>query len=138
MGAHRELLADPLGAQPVAEDQAVLVDARDLDPPEARYLATSSVRRSAVADLDVATLPEGPLILHIDVDVTDPGDLPGLLVPALGGPRSAQVVAAAHRVLATGRVAVLDIACPWHPATDDSTRQLRADLLQDLFSGWGA
>jgi arginase len=138
MGAHRELLADPLGVQPVAEDQAVLVDARDLDPAEAQYLATSSVRRSGVADLDVASLPEGQLILHIDLDVTDPGDMPGLRFPAPGGPRAAQVTAAARRILATGRVTVLDIACIWHPAADDSIRRIRASLLQELISGWNA
>ncbi|WP_239123249.1 arginase family protein [Rhizocola hellebori] len=132
LGAHPELLAGPLGVQVVAEDRVVLVDARDLDPPEVDYLRSSSIRRSGVAELDVASLPDGPLILHIDVDVTDPGELPGLLFPAPGGPPATQVVAAARRILATGRVTVLDIACPWHPLADEHTHQIRADLLRDL------
>jgi arginase len=132
LGAHPELLARPLGVQPVAEDRAVLVDARDLDPPEAAYLRTSSVRRSSVADLDAASLPDGPLIVHVDMDVTDPGELPGLLFPAPGGPPAADVVAAVRRVVATGRVSVLDIACPWHPTAERHVQQSRADLLHAL------
>ena len=135
LGVHPDLLARPLGLRPVAEDQAVLVDARDLDPPEAAYLRTSAVRRSGVADLDTASLPDGPLIVHVDVDVTDPEEFPGLLFPAPGGPPSADVVAAVHRILATGRVTVLDIACPWHPTSEDRVQQARTELLRELISG---
>ena len=135
LGAHPELLAAPLGMQPVAEDRAVLVDARDLDPAEAEFLATARVRRSTVAGLDTAELPDGPLILHVDVDVTDPAELPGLLFPAPGGPAAAQVVDAVHRVLATGRVAVLHIACPWHPTYHARVQQARTDLLRALITG---
>jgi arginase len=135
LGAHPDLLARPLGLQPLAEHRTILVGARDLDPPETEYLQTSAVRRSDVADLDTASLPDGPLIVHVDLDVTDPGELPGLLFPAPGGPPAAQVVAAVRRILATGRVTVLDIACPWHPASQDHVRQARTDLLRELVSG---
>lgn len=135
LGAHPDLLARPLGLQPLAEHRTILVGARDLDPPETEYLQTSAVRRSDVADLDTASLPDGPLMVHVDLDVTDPGELPGLLFPAPGGPPAAQVVAAVRRILATGRVTVLDIACPWHPASQDHVRQARTDLLRELVSG---
>jgi arginase len=135
LGAHPDLLARPLGLQPVAEDRAVLVDARDLDPPEVEYLSASSVRRSAVADLNTASVPDGPLILHVDVDVTNPSGLPGLLFPAPGGPTAADVVAAVRRVLATRRVTVLDIACSWHPTHDPRVQETRAELLRVLLSG---
>src|SRR6185436_17512054 len=39
-----------LGMTPIAEDRAVLVDARDLDPGEVTALAASAVRQVAVAD----------------------------------------------------------------------------------------
>jgi len=135
LGAHPERLAEPLRMQPVPEDRAVLVDARDLDPAEADYLASARVRRGTVAGLDPADLPDGPLILHVDLDVIDPGELPGLLFPAPGGPAAADVVAAVHRVLATGRVVVLDIACPWHPTDETRVQQARTDLLRALVSG---
>jgi arginase len=132
LGVHPELLARPLGLEPVAEDRTLLVGAWDLDPAETEYLQTSAVRRCEVASLDTASLPDGPLIVHVDLDVTDPGELPGLLFPAPGGPPASQVVAAVRRILATGRVTVLDLACPWHPTGQYHIQQARADLVREL------
>ena len=132
-GAHPDLLADRLGVRPVAEERCLLVDARDLDPAEASFLKESRVRRAEVGDVDAA-LPDGPLLLHVDLDVIDPAELPGTLFPAPGGPPASKVLAAIHRVVATGRVFALDIACPWNPATDQAAQQTRAALLQDLTS----
>ena len=127
-----------LGAHPRATDPAAGPPAggRGPDPPGGcpgpgpgrgrEYLQTSAVRRCEVAELDVASLPDGPLIVHVDLDVTDPAELRGLLFPAPGGPPACQVVAAVHRILATGRVTVLDIACPWHPTSQDQVQQARA------------
>jgi arginase len=134
LGAHADRLA-PLGVRPVAEHRTLLVGARDLDPPEVEFLAGSAVRRSTVPDLDADALPDGPLILHVDVDVIDPADLPGLSFPAAGGPSTGQVLAAIGRVLATGRVAVLDIACIWQPTDDGRVRRIRAGLLAALLAG---
>ena len=131
-GAHADLLADRLGVKPIAEDRCVLVDARDLDPPEIEFLRTSRTRRVGVADLTAATLPEGPLIVHVDVDVIDPSELPGLLFEAPNGPSATDVFAAIQRIVATDRVIALDIACPWHPTTDPETQQNRAALIEDL------
>jgi arginase len=138
LGAHPELLAEPLGLQPLTEDRAVLVDARDLDAAEAEFLRDSAVRRSSVADLDAGVLPDGPLVLHVDADVVDAGELPGLLFPAPGGPSSSAVVAAVRRVLATGRVTVLDIACPWQATERRDVQQARTDLLDALIGGQAA
>ncbi|MEV6491949.1 arginase family protein [Actinoplanes sp. NPDC051633] len=129
MGAHSELLADRLGVRPVAEDRCVLVDARDLDPAEADFLKGSAVQQSSVGDL--RELPDGPLLLHVDLDVIDPSDLPGLLFPAPDGPPASRVLAAIHRVIDTGRVVALDIACPWHPADPENQRR-RSGLLTAL------
>jgi arginase len=138
LGAHTELIAGPLGLQPLTEDRTVLVDARDLDPAEVDYLDHSAIRRSAVTGLDVAALPAGPLILHVDMDVVDGDELPGLLFPASGGPSSSAVVEAVHRVLATGRVTVLNIACTWRSTMFKRTEQARTDLLRALIAGQAA
>lgn len=130
LGADPEVLAEPLGLRPLTEDRAVLVDARDLDPAEAEFLASSRVRRCPVDDVD---LPDGPLLLHIDVDVIDSGDLPGLKFPVPGGPSRDAVLASVRRVMATGRVAALDIACPWHLPEGDDTA-VRTRLLDDLLT----
>jgi arginase len=131
-GAHADLLADPLGVRPVPENRCVLVDARDLDPAEAEFLASSGIRRSTVTDLDESSLPDGPLILHVDLDVIDAAELPGLLFPAPNGPSTTDVLAAINRVVATGRVVALDIACPWHPATEQEPRAALLAALQPL------
>ncbi len=132
MGAHGELLAGPLGLRPIAEERAVLVDARDLDPAEVAYLAQSRLVRRTVEEIDGTVLPDGPVILHVDVDVIDAGELRGLRFPASSGPSTGAVLRAVDRVLATGRVVALDIACPWHPARDDRTLAARAALLAAL------
>jgi arginase len=134
LGAHAELLADPLGLRPVSEDRTVLVGARDLDPAEEQFLATAAVRRSTVQSMTADLAPEGPLVLHIDLDVVNPAALPGLLFPAAGGPPAAEVIDAVRRILATGRVAALDVACTWHPTDDSRTQKSRSDQLAALLT----
>lgn len=133
LGAHADLLA-PLGLRPIAENRTVLVGARDLDPPEEVFLTGSAVRRSSVAGLDAGALPDGLLIVHLDVDVIDPAEVPELLFPAAGGPSTSAVLAAIARIRATGRLAVLDIACVWRPTFDGRTRHKRATLLAALLA----
>jgi arginase len=135
LGAHADLLT-PLGLRPISEHRTVLVDARDLDPAEETYLAGSAIRRSTVAGLDPDSLPGGPLILHVDVDVIDDAELPETLFPAPGGPSMSAVLAAVDRVRSTGWLAALDIACPWRPTLDGRVRQTRAGLLASLL-GFG-
>ncbi|SPT50366.1 MULTISPECIES: arginase family protein [Actinomadura] len=130
LGADSGLLADRLGLRPLPEERAVLVDARDLDPAEADFLASSKVRRCGVEDVD---LPAGPIVLHVDVDVIDAGDLPGLKFPVGGGPSRDTVVESVRRIMATGRVAALSVACPWHlPEGEDAG--IRERLLRDLLA----
>ena len=138
VGGDPEHLTGPLGLRPLAEDRAVLVDARDLDGPEVDYLASSGIHRLGVADVTAerldALLPDGPFVLHVDLDVVDSAELTGLLFPAPDGPSSSAVVEAMRRALATGRVAVLDLACPWHPAADDHEAAARARLIADVLA----
>jgi arginase len=115
VGYRPELIAAALGLRAVPEHRVVLVGARDLDPPEVAYLAGALIGRAEVASLDAAALPGGPLYVHLDVDVIDPADMPGLRYPAPGGPRSADVARALDVLLATGRVAAIGIACTWRP-----------------------
>jgi len=121
---------DAGGLRGVEESRVVLAGARDLDPPEVEFLAGSAVRQVAVEDLDAAALPEGPLVLHVDLDVVDAADLPGLRFPVTPGPSTADVVDAVRRVLATGRVLAFDVACAWDPdaVTDAGPRLLRTLL----------
>ena len=121
-GYRPELISDDLGLRPIPDERVVLVDARDLDPPEAEFLTTSAIRRCDVDDLVADLIPDGPLYLHIDFDVVTPGELPGLLFPAAGGPGLDAVGAAIGQVMATGRVAAVGIGCTWNAGHDNATR----------------
>ncbi|QFU87038.1 arginase family protein [Amycolatopsis sp. YIM 10] len=112
LGDGDSTVADKIGLRPVPADRVVLVGARDLDPPEAEYLATSPVTTSRVEDIGV---PEGPIYLHIDLDVIDATQVPGLRYPAGQGPTQQAVREAASRVLDTGRVQALTLVCSWRP-----------------------
>ncbi len=131
LGYRPELIADRLGLRPVDEDRVVLVDGRDLDPPEAQYLARSAIRRVEVAALAADDLPAGPLLVHVDVDVVDPAEIAELSFPVPGGPTAAAVLAAVGRIRDTGRVAAVSVACAWSPGTADRDGQ-RARLLRGL------
>jgi arginase len=131
MGYRPELIGTRLGLRPVPEDRVLLAGARDLDPPEAAYLAGAQVHRTEVTGLTTAGLPGGPLYVHLDLDVINPGELPALRYPAPGGVTSAQLMAALRTLLATGRVAAVGVACSWlpgHPATAALTRGLAGAL----------
>ena len=110
-------IAGALGLRPVSPDRIVLAGARDLDPGEAELLAADGVAQVPVAGLGSGPLPAGPLYLHVDADVIDEGELPGLRYPAGGGPGTGTVAAAVRRVLATGQVAAWTLACTWRPGT---------------------
>jgi arginase len=114
-GYRPELIADRLGLRPVPEEHILLVGARDLDPPEASYLAAAAIQRRDVADVAAAELPDVPLYVHVDLDVLDPREVPGLRYPAPGGAAAGQLAGALRGLLASGRVAAITIACTWQP-----------------------
>jgi len=125
-GADRTV-ADLLGLRAVAEEDVVLVDARDLDPAEETFLAASAVRRCPV---DRVPVPDRPVYLHLDLDVVDPQDVPGLLFPAPGGPRLPAFTAAVRDVLAGGSVAAVGFACTWRPGS--GADRILADLTREV------
>lgn len=130
-GYRPDLIGERLGLRPVDEERVLLVDARDLDPPEVEYLAGAPIRRCAVDEIAADALPDGPLYVHVDFDVVDPHDLPGLLFPAPGGPGLDAVADALHRVVGTGRVAAVGLACTWRPG-DGAAERVRPYLRRVL------
>jgi arginase len=132
-GYRPELIAGRLSLRPVPEERIVLAGARDLDPPEAEYLARALIRQASLDGL-AAVLPSGPLHVHVDLDIIDPGWLPGLRYPAPGGASPAEVSDVLRGLLGAGRVAALDIACTWHPGHGAAARvgpHLEAAIAED-------
>lgn len=132
LGGDAERLACPLGLQPLAEERVVLVDGRDLDPAEVAYLATADVQRRRVEDVEAEDLPNGPLLLHLDVDVIDAASVPGVRFPVAGGPSKDAVLSALRRLIRSGRVRGVDVACIWSDAHDEGEQRVRHDLLAEL------
>jgi arginase len=126
LGAAPEPLAARLGVRPLTERQATLVDARDLDQAEAEYLASAEICRRIVHDVEA---PKTPVVLHIDVDVIDGAEVPGLLFPVSGGPTTGAVLAAVRRIVSSGNVVALDLACTWRPGVGE---EIRARLLAEI------
>ena len=118
LGYRSDATAEPLGLRPLTEGRALLVDARDLDQAEIDYLETSPLRRLPVDGLSAADLPEGPLLLNLDLDTLDPAVLPGLRYPAQGGPDVPALLRAVRTIMDSGRVAAVNIACTWEPGDD--------------------
>jgi arginase len=122
---------------PMADESVLLVDGRDLDPAEEQLLTTTGVRRTPLSDLDRALRAireDEPIYLHIDLDVLDPSELPGLLFPAAGGPDLDELVAAVREVAGRGRLAAASIGCTWHPDETDAERcrEVVAALLEAI------
>jgi arginase len=114
-----ELLADPLGLRPVPERNVVLADARDLDPAERAALAASQVRRiPATADACRAALSELrdlPVYLHVDVDILDSGEVPGLRFPTGPGPALGDIANCLTAITGTANVVAACLVCAWLP-----------------------
>jgi arginase len=131
-GRAPELFCDALGLRPVADANVVLADARDLDPAERDALTASQVRRVPAdpAAITAALAALGgagrtPVYLHLDVDVTDSAQLPGLRFPSGPGPSVTQIEQCLAAVCATADVKAACIACAWLPdrISDQTTRE---------------
>ena len=111
-------LMDAVGARPVPEDRIHLGDARDLDPPEARALAASAVRRAGTLDALLAAVASGSTVhVHLDCDVIDGEEVPAQAYPVPGGPSAAEVEAFCRALAARVEVAAVSV-CAWHPGRD--------------------
>ena len=134
VGGDPDLLSRPLGLRALPESRAVLVDARDLDPAEVTYLAQSDLRQLRVPDVSADDLPDGPVLVHVDLAVVDAGELPGGRCPVEDGPSAEQLGDALERLLAGGRVVALEVSCPWFDPADDAESLRRTELVGRLLS----
>jgi arginase len=118
-GRAPEPFADPLGLRPVPEHNIVLAGARDLDPAERDALAASQVRRiPATADAFRAALSglrDLPVYLHVDVDIMDSTEVPGLRFPSGPGPTLGDIEDCLTAITATADVVAASLACAWLP-----------------------
>jgi arginase len=137
-GRAPELFCDPLGVRPVADADVVLAGARDLDPAERDALTVSQVRRVPADPAAITSALSGlgrtPVYLHLDVDVIDGAQLPGLRFPSGPGPSVTQIEECLAAVRTTADVKAACIACAWLPdrISDQTTRETITRLARAL------
>ena len=101
----------------------------DLDPAEQASLAASQVRRVPADPAAITSALDGlgrtPVYLHLDVDVIDSEQLPGLRFPSGPGPSVTQIEECLAAVCAAADVAAACIGCAWLPdrVSDQATRE---------------
>ncbi|ROR67341.1 arginase family protein [Agrococcus jenensis] len=100
LGGADRTVPEALGLRPLDEGDVVLLDGRDLDPPEAAFLAASRVRHEPLH----AAEADRPVVLHV-------ADLPGLLFPVGGGPSLERVVEVVTAIVARNDVVAVSLAC---------------------------
>jgi arginase len=110
---------EPLALRPVPDRNVVLADARDLDPAERDALNASQIEHVAVSphaiQAALARLRAHAIYLHIDVDVINGAELPGLRFPTGGGPNLDTIEQTLSDIVTTVEPAAACIACAWLP-----------------------
>jgi arginase len=122
---------------PVPERNVALIGVRDLDPAEERSLLESAVRlvRGPELERDPAVLDHAlhglgsllQLYLHVDIDVLDPAEAPGVDYPVTGGLRLDALTRIIQRVAGLGNLAALAITAV-NPEKDNDERTVIAAL----------
>jgi arginase len=124
-------------AIPVPERNVALIGARDLDPAEERLLLESSLAlvRGPELGRDPAALDRAldelgslaQLYLHVDIDVLDPVEAPGVDYPAGGGLSQADLTRIVERTAGLGNLAALALTAV-NPEKDIDERTVAAGL----------
>ena len=105
--------------RPLAEDRVILTDARDLDPEEKQLIEEADViHLPDVGSLLNATLPNGPLYVHIDMDIINPANAPAMNYLAAGGPSAEELQTVMKHLRRTKKIAAVSVST-WNPKLDE-------------------
>jgi arginase len=128
-----------LGLTPVADEDVMLVGARDIDPGEENSLRDSAIRRLDVEEVAAAVSdlpdPTRPLYLHIDFDVMGGEYVDGLRFPTPAGPRPEAVLEAVNAIANLTAPVVVGLAATWSP--DGAGRAHAADMTARFLAALG-
>ncbi len=119
------------------EENIILTDGRDLDPPERELIESSAITHLPdVQTLLGNPLPGDALYIHFDVDVVALEESPAQNYPAQGGPSVACLDKVFRHLASTGRIAAISVST-WNPELDPDSRSedVSMALLQTLAGG---
>jgi arginase len=121
----------------VPERNVALIGVRDLDAAEEQLLLESSVAlvRGPELERDLAALDRAlhglsslpQLYLHVDIDVLDPTEAPGVDYPVAGGLRLDELTRIVQRAVGLGNIAALAITAV-NPEKDIDERTVSAAM----------
>jgi arginase len=123
-GRGPQWMCEAVGLSPLPEARIWLIDGRDLDPLERAALNASAVRRTGIAGLGSLRL-DGPVMVHIDMDVLDAEKAPAFNYPVKGGPSVAAVSRACREFAHANQVVAISV-CGWTGALDTDGRTAAA------------
>ena len=134
-------------AAPLPTDRILMVDVRNLDPPEEQLVRATDVVIAAAApgfpgeDLTQAVRDLADrcdlLYLHVDSDILDERYVPNHHTREPNGPSMEQVLAAVETVMATGKVATYAIVSVWTDGEGGETAVASGvELLRGGLESW--
>ena len=124
VGRGEQTMLKAQALSPLAEDRVILTDARDLDPGERQLIEGSDViHLPDVKNLLNAMLPNGPLYIHIDMDIINPVNAPAMNYLAAGGPSAEELQTVMKHLRRTQKIAAVSVST-WNPKLDED-RQSR-------------
>ncbi len=136
VGRGEQTIMETVRTTSLPEEKVILSDARNLDPGERESLADSKVTHlKQVSEILDHQLPSGPLWVHFDTDVIDPGQAPAMNYPAGGGPGVGELRTAFKHLAGTGRIVAVSLSS-WNPELDQdgSSQQVCMELLLELIN----
>ncbi|MEM8791868.1 MAG: arginase family protein [Pseudomonadota bacterium] len=108
-GRGPQWMCEEVGLAPFPEERIWLVDGRDLDP-----LEREAVDASGLHHIDIEGLAElkidGPVYVHLDVDVLSADEVAAFNYPVPGGPSVAVTVAGCRRFAAANDIVALSVS----------------------------
>lgn len=115
-------LAMHIGMRAIPDDRVILAGPRNLDKAEQELLELSAVHRMAPSELSPDVLPSGSVYLHVDLDVLDPGELPGMTFATPGGISLDELKSAIEAVTSSTRVVATSFTFTLDPDQQDPER----------------
>jgi len=129
-------MLEALQLKPLTEDRVILTDARDLDPGEKQLIeAANIIHYPNLNRLLDATLPDGPIYVHMDMDIVNPAEAPAMNYLAVGGPSAKELQRVMRRLSRTEKIAAVSVST-WNPEMDEDgqSREVCMGLLDALIN----
>ncbi|MQA02855.1 MAG: hypothetical protein GEV07_09085 [Streptosporangiales bacterium] len=130
-------LAMHIGMRAIPDDRVILAGPRDVDDAEQELLDISKLHRMRLDELAPQILPSGSVYLHVDLDILDPKELPGMRFATPGGASLDELAAAIESVTSSTRVVAVSFTFTLGEEQDPERTKAVSDRLLDALRRGG-